>query len=166
MSNVGDRIRLLMHFKKLNATQLAEIINVQRSSISHILTGRNKPSLDLVQRVVNEFPEVSYDWLLNGTGKLNRANPNNQPTLSSNSDSNGIDNDTNVPQQETKTDTSVSDEHSRDATDVSKDTAEKKNGATSKQVTEVNTNINKTLPKVTKVIIFYDDGSYQEIQQQ
>lgn len=69
MSSIQDRIRLTLHFKKLTASQLADIIGVQRSSISHILSGRNKPSLDLVQRIVKEFPDISFDWLINGTEK-------------------------------------------------------------------------------------------------
>ena len=77
-----------MHFKKLTATQFAEITNVQRSSISHVLSGRNKPSLDIIQKIVTEFPEVSFDWLINGKGSFNKSNAmttdETKPTLDTN----------------------------------------------------------------------------------
>ncbi|MBG7630656.1 MAG: helix-turn-helix transcriptional regulator, partial [Bacteroidetes bacterium] len=50
------------------AATLAEKIEVQRSSISHILSGRNKPSLDFVMKILKAFPEVELYWLLNGVG--------------------------------------------------------------------------------------------------
>lgn len=52
----------------LNASQLAETIGIQRSTLSHILSGRNKPSLDVVQRILMSFPEIQAAWLLNGDG--------------------------------------------------------------------------------------------------
>jgi len=64
----ADRIKKLLAFYNLSATQFADKINVQRSSISHLLSGRNKPSLDFVIKVVKKFNEVDLYWLLNGKG--------------------------------------------------------------------------------------------------
>ena len=52
------------------ASSFAENISVQRSGISHILSGRNKPSLDFVLKVLSAYPEVELYWLLNGKGKF------------------------------------------------------------------------------------------------
>ena len=71
MVNVEDfakRLTLMMDYYELNAALLAEKIDVQRSSISHILSGRNKPSLDFVLKILKNFPEVELYWLLNGSG--------------------------------------------------------------------------------------------------
>ena len=57
-----------MEYYNLSATALAESINVQRSSISHLLSGRNKPSLEFVLRILQKYPEVELYWLLNGKG--------------------------------------------------------------------------------------------------
>ena len=59
--------RILAHYA-LSASAFADAVGVQRSSISHLLSGRNKPSLDFVLKVVREFPEVNLYWLLNGKG--------------------------------------------------------------------------------------------------
>lgn len=63
-----DRIKYIMNTYNLNASQLAETIGIQRSTLSHILSGRNKPSLDVVQRILKSFPEIQAAWLLNGDG--------------------------------------------------------------------------------------------------
>jgi transcriptional regulator with XRE-family HTH domain len=52
------------------ASSFAEKIGVQRSSISHILSGRNKPSLDFVMKVLHSYPEVELYWLMNGKGEF------------------------------------------------------------------------------------------------
>ena len=52
----------------LTASLFADKISVQRSSISHILSGRNKPSLDFILKVTNTFKDVDIYWLLNGKG--------------------------------------------------------------------------------------------------
>ncbi len=57
----------------LNATAFADQIDVGRSSISHILSGRNKPSLEFVMKVIEAFPEVELYWLLNGKGNFPKS---------------------------------------------------------------------------------------------
>jgi transcriptional regulator with XRE-family HTH domain len=64
----SKRLQKIMDRNDLNASSFAERIHVGRSSISHILSGRNKPSLDFVINTVKEFPEVDLYWLLNGKG--------------------------------------------------------------------------------------------------
>ena len=64
----AERLNIVMDYYELSAALFAEKIEVQRSSISHILSGRNKPSLDFVLKILKEFPEVELYWLLNGVG--------------------------------------------------------------------------------------------------
>ena len=64
------RLKQIMEFYGLSASALSEAIGVQRSSISHIISGRNKPSLDFVMKILNRFKEVDLYWLLNGEGSF------------------------------------------------------------------------------------------------
>jgi len=64
----AKRLQKVIDFYGESASSFAEKIGVQRSSISHILSGRNKPSLDFVLRVLSSFPDVELYWLLNGKG--------------------------------------------------------------------------------------------------
>ena len=63
-----SRLNIIMDYYQLSSSSFADKIKVQRSSISHLLSGRNKPSLDFVLKVVQEFKEVELYWLLNGKG--------------------------------------------------------------------------------------------------
>lgn len=74
------RIRQLLEQKQLTPTQFADIIGVGRPVMSHILSERNKPSLEVVQRIIEAFPEVSMLWLLKGTGEMLESDPKPQPT--------------------------------------------------------------------------------------
>src|SRR6056300_47945 len=64
------RLQIIIDHYQLSAASLADKIAVQRSSISHLLSGRNKPSLEFVLKLVRQFPEVNLYWLLNGTGNF------------------------------------------------------------------------------------------------
>ena len=64
------RLEKIRSYYDLSAAAFAETIGVQRSSISHLLSGRNKPSLDFVLKVVKRFPDVDLYWLLNGKGSF------------------------------------------------------------------------------------------------
>ncbi len=65
-----ERLKKVISFYDETATSFAEKIGVQRSSISHILSGRNKPSLDFIMKVLQAYPEVELYWLLNGKGNF------------------------------------------------------------------------------------------------
>jgi transcriptional regulator with XRE-family HTH domain len=77
----AKRLEKVIDFYGETASSFAEKIGVQRSSISHILSGRNKPSLDFVLKVLSVFPEVELYWLLNGKGIFpSIPSPENQKT--------------------------------------------------------------------------------------
>ncbi len=59
-----EKIELLIKRTQMSASQFADVINIPRSSISHIVSGRNKPSLDVVQKILKSFPEISAEELL------------------------------------------------------------------------------------------------------
>jgi transcriptional regulator with XRE-family HTH domain len=61
-----DRIKMVMKMNQLNAASFADRIGVQRSNVSHVLTGRNKPSLDFIEKMLIQFPKVNASWLISG----------------------------------------------------------------------------------------------------
>jgi transcriptional regulator with XRE-family HTH domain len=71
MVNTDDfikRLEIILDYYSLNASSFADKIGVQRSSMSHLLSGRNKPSLDFILKIVDFFPDVDLYWILNGKG--------------------------------------------------------------------------------------------------
>lgn len=63
-----NRLKTIIDYYGLSPSLFADKIGMQRSSISHLLNGRNRPSLDFVMKVIKTFPEVNIYWLLNGKG--------------------------------------------------------------------------------------------------
>jgi plasmid maintenance system antidote protein VapI len=73
MVNIDEfikRLEIVLDYYNLSASAFADKINVQRSSLSHLLSGRNKPSLDFIIKVIEVFPEVDLFWILNGKGSF------------------------------------------------------------------------------------------------
>jgi transcriptional regulator with XRE-family HTH domain len=65
-----ERVLSLLEAYQLTPAEFAERIDVQRSSISHLMSRRNKPSLDFIQKVLNHFPEINPNWLVMGNGPM------------------------------------------------------------------------------------------------
>lgn len=73
MVNIEDfikRLEKILDYYSLTASSFADKIGVQRSSMSHLLSGRNKPSLDFILKILEVFPEVDLYWILNGKGSF------------------------------------------------------------------------------------------------
>ena len=69
-SDFSKRLQKIIDFYDLTATSFSEKIAFNRSTISHILSGRNKPSLEFVIKVLEAYPDVDFYWLLNGKGSF------------------------------------------------------------------------------------------------
>lgn len=88
----ATRLKKIIDFYDESASSFAEKIGVQRSSISHILSGRNKPSLDFVMKILNAYPEVDLYWLMNNKGEFPKVEINaselldHSPTLTKSSE--------------------------------------------------------------------------------
>jgi len=149
MVNIDDfikRLEIILDYYNLSASAFADRISVQRSSLSHLLSGRNKPSLDFIIKVIEVFPEVDLYWILNGKGTF----PKSENT------SNRFD--------EVKT-TSVETPFIQtefDSTDLFSATANK-NLEKEVQPAEMNhyTPIATTSAAIERIVIFYQDGTFK-----
>tara|TARA_B110001454_G_scaffold169880_1_gene160301 strand:+ start:96 stop:521 length:426 start_codon:yes stop_codon:yes gene_type:complete len=65
-----NRLQNLLDYYSLSASGLATKIGIQRSTISHVVSGRNKPSLDFVMKILHTFNEVTIEWLIDGKGSF------------------------------------------------------------------------------------------------
>lgn len=68
--SLNDRISKVIEYSGLTPSEFADEIDVQRSSISHITSGRNKPSLEFIIKIKSRFPEILWDWLVTGEGLM------------------------------------------------------------------------------------------------
>lgn len=68
--SLNERISKVIEYSNLSPSEFADEIDVQRSSISHITSGRNKPSLEFIIKIKSSFPEILWDWLVTGEGEM------------------------------------------------------------------------------------------------
>lgn len=89
---MNKRIEILLKEVNMSSSQFADAIGAQRATISHIITGRNNPSLDFVQKVLIRFPRLNPEWILNGKGDIwkpvARESDEPSPALSGNTSEN------------------------------------------------------------------------------
>ena len=68
--DLNSRVQKIINYSELSSSEFADEIGVQRSNISHVLSGRNKPSLDFLMKIKDRFPEIQWEWLIEGKGTM------------------------------------------------------------------------------------------------
>ena len=63
---IQDRIKLIIQSNRESPSSFADKIGIKRSNLSHVLSGRNKPSLDFLEKIINFYPNVNASWLVTG----------------------------------------------------------------------------------------------------
>lgn len=67
-----DRIKQVIEYSQLSSSAFADTIGISRSGMTHLLTGRNQPSLDVARKILAKYPEISTEWLIMGMGEMTR----------------------------------------------------------------------------------------------
>ncbi len=129
-----DRIAQIIDNKALTPSKFADIVGIQRSRISHIMSGRNNPSIDVVTKIVSKFPEIDLRWLMTGEGEM----------LSS--DINLFSNETNMVNSE-----DTIDYKSTNDTKISLSNQER-------------TLFQSSQKRIERIIVFYTDSSFKEFR--
>ncbi len=70
MIKVSERINYLLNYYHLTAGEFADKLGIQKSSVSHLLSGRNKPSFQFLSKLVAAFPEINLNWFVSGDGDI------------------------------------------------------------------------------------------------
>jgi|UPI0003B28CAB hypothetical protein len=73
-TKMRNRLQQFLNAEQLSPARLSDIIGIQRSGMSHILSGRNKPSFDFIQKLLLKFPALNSEWLITGKGKMYKDN--------------------------------------------------------------------------------------------
>ena len=144
-----DRIVQIMKKEGLTNAEFAEKIDISTSSLSHIFSGRNKPSLDVVMRIHKAYPHINLYWLINGEGDMETT-----PISDSNISGIGITNE-NSENAEYPTDYTNGNEFRKE------NMSDAPNLGVKEIVKEEVRYIEKPQPKITEIRIFFDNGTYQ-----
>ena len=76
-----NRIREVIDYSQLSAAAFADTIGISRSGLTHLLTGRNQPSLDVAKKILAKYPEISTEWLIMGMGEMMRPEAGATPEV-------------------------------------------------------------------------------------
>ncbi len=128
-----DRIEKIIKDEGISSSKFADELGIQRSSISHILSGRNKPSLDVFQRILRKYPNINSDWLILGIGSMYK--------------------DTKTYEQK-----DIFSEIKEEKKQEVKISTNNKESITQTDITEFNTT--KPNKEIEKIIIFYTDKTF------
>lgn len=153
METEKERIEKIMEEEGLNATQFASEIGVKSPTLSHILNGRNNPSLDVLKKILNRYRNISSDWLILGVGPMNRGIKQPQTlTLFDN-------------EEVSVSKSGLSTEKKAQNLDSENTANKQKTEATSPQTQNPTINLQASPKSVKKIIVYYDDNTFQEFEE-
>jgi transcriptional regulator with XRE-family HTH domain len=142
--DLNEKIRRILAEKNISPSHFADEIGIQRSSVSHIMAGRNKPSLDIVQKIIRRFPDLGMNWILDDEdlpeiAAESLAKPA-KPEVTQPKEPERASQDPNVLHSDTATIQAVNPTHENLPIEVRK--------------------------KIERVMIFYSDGTFEEYKPQ
>jgi|WetSurMetagenome_2_1015567.scaffolds.fasta_scaffold207374_2 transcriptional regulator with XRE-family HTH domain len=142
-----ERIELIMQREHLSPAVFAEKIGIQRSTLAHILSGRNNPSLDVMLKIHQSFRYINLEWLLEGNGEINISKNGQEGSLFNFNDN-----------ENTTTEQAAED------------------GKSDKELSQIGHNVNKShevevikflekpAKKITEIRIFFDDNTFENFK--
>lgn len=140
---MNNRLKQFLSAENISQSQFADTINVVRASVSHVLSGRNNPSYDFIKAIMASYPRLNIEWLIFGKGKMYRDMQETVPPAT-------------IQQQEEGISSTLFDDFASAIPEASGQ----------QEVADINTEIQiqaTVQRKVKKVIILYDDDTYQEL---
>ena len=160
--NLAGKIELIIKRKQLSSSQFADMLGIPRSSISHILSGRNKPSLDVVQKILTAFPEISAEELLFEDRSLQVVAAVKTQTAPSNPLPTLFDNPTPSPSESVKNNLPESTIVRSNLRRSVKESNLSPNAVGNIGSDNIPTSGRSLQKKIERVIIFYSDGTFTE----
>jgi len=158
-----ERIDKVMQMEGMNSAIFANAIGIQGSTLSHILNGRNNPSLSVLQSILNRFPNINPEWLIMGQGSIERAVKQSQPLTLFDSIDESVSKSTNSASNsaENKSSEFSSIQPKNQTSNDFKAKSEPEQLSNSFQAPVVLESPSKV---VRKIIVYYTDNTFQEFE--
>lgn len=163
---LNDRISKVIEYSGLTSSEFADEIEAQRSSISHITSGRNRPSLDFLIKVKEKYPEIQWNWLILGEGEMLEKVDNSKKSVLPLPDLFAMIDDDNFGkteredkiQKEIQRESIVADQN-KEVKEINDSQAlEEKKESKTIQISE---NQNNT---IKRIVIFYENGKFESFE--
>lgn len=158
---MNQRLQQFLAAENISQAQFADTIEVARASVSHILAGRNKPGFDFIQSLSLHYPKLNLEWLINGKGKMYKQDPAPAEAVMPAP----AQHEQKVEQEPTS---AFSDElfapEKPEKTPVSAKPAQNIEQAANSNTLNTTTQSIKNQRTISKIVVFYDDNTYQELK--
>lgn len=167
--DLNSRVKKIINYSELSSSEFADEIGVQRSNISHVLSGRNKPSLDFLMKIKDRFPEIQWEWLIEGKGAMIFSENETASTPSSYSlEESKINDDEpiitglfSIPSQEIDENTKQEEEKSEISEPIQYNIVENTPEISeNKNISETETSAEKG-NSIKKIVFFYENGKFE-----
>lgn len=154
---MNKRIQQFLAAENISQSQFAETIGVARASVSHVLAGRNKPSFDFIERMCKHYPSLNLEWLISGKGRMFKS------PIATNSEASGLEYEAAAGIFTPAQDDIIArddDEYSAQipVPPVVEGATEAERKASAEKL-----HLSTSQRKIRKLIIFFDDGTFQEM---
>jgi transcriptional regulator with XRE-family HTH domain len=136
-TEMKDRLIKFLAHENLSATKFADEIGVQRSSISHIISGRNNPSYEFIYKILSRYKYLNAEWLIIGNGQMLKKSDNIPSNQFSKPVIQQLDLFQNIPERPASAENSV-------------------NPQVKNEPEKINTR------KIDKILLFYSDKTFEE----
>lgn len=169
-----DRIKQVMEYSGLTPAQFATELGINRSGLTHLFTGRNQPSLDLIKKILVAFPQIKTEWLMMGMGSMIKNDSNIISPEKSNTETKEPDLFTQVIDNSVKKEIPIIKSPDQiDEKSVVNEVLSKENvkGETENKPREIKNQVVDTVPdrifnsredkKVKKMVFFYEDNTFE-----
>ncbi len=141
---MNNRLKQFLAAENITQAQFADTIDVVRASVSHILSGRNKPSFDFIKAMMSKYPNLNIEWLMFGKGRMYKDSP-------------APDYDELFPE--------AAPEPIQTIQKIVHETEESESTLSSNELNTLSNTLQNSVTqrKVSKIIVLFDDGTYQEL---
>ena len=166
-----DRIKQIMEYYNLTPALLAEQIGINRSSITHIFSGRNQPSLDIAKKILHYYPEIKTEWLIMGMGGMLRSAEEKELTIKLQSEAREQKEEDSEPDLFSSPLPSIisthGESHKRNQQGLSTRISNSREVEHEEPTKDVQVSKNETIislpdnSSVTKIVFFYSDSSFE-----
>lgn len=168
---LNNRIQKIIQYSMLTASEFADEIGVQRSNISHIISGRNKPSLDFIIKIKDRFPEIQWEWIIEGKGEMTKSTLSptslqeskinfSEKEKNSETDLFSIINSPSYPTTENKSIPNPL-ELNISAPNIEKEKINDSQTLEEESILSENNNNQNSKTKIKKIIILYENGKFE-----
>lgn len=170
---MNKRLEQFLAAENISQSKLSDTLGVARASVSHIISGRNKPSYEFIVSMMRHFPTLNIEWLLTGVGKMYKTSAATAAVSDLQIDANGVNDKKGVQRkveeedlfssQNFKSDTSSTRRESQISTDL-RDITRNSAATQSSDLTQIKGENPVNQKVIDKIMVFYSDNTFIEIK--